>query len=206
MKKLSAQKRLEKASNKYDESYDIDSCRDYNSIFYDILCSTHGLPPAEDIAAVLHYLPHFLLANASGEANEIDPFVNERIAEMLSQDEYLKTYLERPNSEKALAWYCCSYAVSFYFQKSESLANNFRDVLSKWTGRDFFDLFEPTLDNVVTHIYGKKCWDAYEPDTLQLSTYKFHRLVNKINNSFYSIIYNKEEVGNTVVTLPNNVV
>lgn len=178
-----------------------------NAAFYD-LCEQYWDYPVDRVADVLvNYMPDIFNACSTHVNYSLEDNTHDVIVTLLSQDRHLTNFLGCPDANRWLSWYCCTHAVRYQYQHADEFTNAFRDVLSKWTGRPFADVIDPTLDYVVTHMYGPAFWDLNGPDDLsKLSTYDFCKLVNKISKTALPRMkLGKQNVGLDVV-LPDNMI
>lgn len=91
----------------------------------------------------------------------IPNWISSEILLLLVEPEKLEAFLQMPNSEPLLAWYCCTRSVIYSDIDKIVLSDQFKELLQKWTGKAIDAKSLPTLDKVVDCLYGKNCWTLY---------------------------------------------
>lgn len=198
---------LVNARTEWVASREEDKALNLNAAFYD-LCEEYWDHPSERVAEVIvKYMPDIFNACSMHFNYTLEDNTHDVIVTLLSQDRHLSNFLGSPDANRWLSWYCCTHAVRYQYQNVDEYTNAFRDVLSKWTGRPFADVIEPTLDYVVTHIYGTAFWALHGPDDLgRLTTYDFCKLVNTISKTVLPIVKTRSQNVGLNVELPDNMI
>lgn len=88
---------------------------------------------------------------------------SEMLLDLLVKDTNLSLFLEQPDSDDALAWFCLGFSVKFVYEDvPNDFTESFLGLLSKWTKTSLNEeVFErmPGPDVIVELLYGKGCWE-----------------------------------------------
>lgn len=119
--------------------------------------------PAEQKENTTKLLKQYVLLCESTIAcgREMPGMLSKKLVDLLSADENLDYILKLENGERAMGWFCTDHAMFYILGDNTTEARNFRKLLSKWTKLDLTVMGSPSMDKVVSLLYGPACWELY---------------------------------------------
>lgn len=98
-------------------------------------------------------------------------------------DAHLKFFTEKPENQHKLGWLLCDHSSMYTYQDNTIFSKKFKNLLTQITGQTFDAELKPTVDVVITALYGKASWELYGC-TLNENTTEFElrEVINTIVN------------------------
>lgn len=127
-------------------------------------------------AAALTYFTSLCEATISAKEHLFTAMLDNMLR-FLHHKECLAAITQQVGGDKALAWFVCYVSANcvqktnYYSDADGYLQKNLIRLLENWSGRQVPIACRPTLDVVVTHIYGELCWEFLGCDLARLTNH-----------------------------------
>lgn len=92
---------------------------------------------------------------------ELPGMLSKKLVDVLLKDENLDRVLKQENGERMLGWFCTDHSSYYVLGDNATEARNFKKLLAQWTKQDLSSMGSPSLDKVVSLLYGPACWELY---------------------------------------------
>lgn len=135
---------------------------------FDYLICTNTLETQERLDTIISYFPLICLAGNEVK-RECSIRVSDKMLTLLKPD-VVNKILNLAEGEKVIAWFCCDHAITYYNVSSLKVKLEwateapFKDLIKNLTGQELDEATIPTLDIVVSLLYGPACWELYGCD------------------------------------------
>lgn len=83
------------------------------------------------------------------------------LIDYLSNGENLAYFRQSLKQEQTLAWLLCDHATMYTYQENTQFSKKLKALLTQITGKVVDDACKPTLDIVITELYGPATWELY---------------------------------------------
>lgn len=116
---------------------------------------------------------------------------------------------QQQGGDKALAWFVCNVSANcvrettYFSDEDDYIQRNLARLLVTWSGKELPAGRLPTLDVVVTHIYGELCWEFLGSDVGKLINYAVRdKTLNQIREANLPLTF-REKIINPA-SVPSN--
>lgn len=158
---IGLQEKLEQALAECRARPDLGSLNDLTSIAEEAIDLVVVGDDPELREHVLTNLPEILFAHANIK-KMLYRSISGLIVDILFEPGNLDYVMSLPSGEKEVAWFCCDRS-RYYYPSTVTTRpdDHFVQILNKVAGRPLPSDQIPTLDNVVSLLYGEHCWMLY---------------------------------------------
>lgn len=161
---------------------DLDSYLEFRTVYWEALNQVKDSETASYWKVVVENTERLFVA-ARTLKQDIPMWISNEILGLLFTPDNLATFLNIENSEEQLAWFCCDRASSYVYPDKISHEHFFRTILTNWTDTPYL-LGRPSLDKVVSLIYGPACWELYGTELNEdMDPVELSRVVHDIANA-----------------------
>lgn len=169
--------KLEQSYSKWIQLRDVQRFDKLVEDYWQLLSTINQTQSTVFHATLIEYFPKVFLACAEiGEELQLN--IWNKATDFLLRPNILPAVLADKDGERAMAWFCCEHSVAYYYDFTKGYEGNFCKLIELWTGHPMQDKENPTLDNVITTIYGEHVWSLYGGDVNDIG--KALELVNTL--------------------------